>query len=105
MPTLIGSLKVTPGEAIAHPIALGLRAWVAEWTGTTLAPAARAGRDANRSTRYSDGATALTTTGLRATLHANHVGFAVGLSGQGRQNMKARQALGAAPDVQVQNIE
>ncbi|HNU11197.1 MAG TPA: hypothetical protein PKJ45_07510 [Rubrivivax sp.] len=44
-------------------------------------------------------------TGLSAALHARHVGFAVGFSARDKRNMKARQALGFALEVQVQNIE
>ena len=37
-------------------------------------------------------------------LHLGCVGFFVGVSVQGKQNIKARQALGFALEVQVQNI-
>lgn len=38
-------------------------------------------------------------------LHSSQVGFVVGVSGSRRERLKARQALGAALEVQVQNLE
>jgi len=42
---------------------------------------------------------------LSDALHLRLVGYSVGFFGRREQNMNARQALGFALEVQVQNIE
>jgi hypothetical protein len=81
-------------------------AWfLAEWTRTTVAKAALPPHQGGQAEAAVDVLHALATTGFRVALHAHHVGFAVGFSGRGQQDLKARQALGFALELQVRNFE